>query len=180
VLAATTGMRRSELLGLHWRSVDLDNATLRVESVRVVIDHEVIEKSDAKSDASAAVVPLDPQTVEVLRAHRARQREEQMAAREWTETDLVFTDENGAGIHPDVARRTFQRLAKTAGLRPIRLHALRHSYAAALRDAGVDIQSISERLRHSSARITSDLYLHGSEEIDRRTADIGAAAILGA
>jgi integrase len=179
-LAATTGMRRSELLGLRWESVDLDGATLRVESVRVVIDHEVIEKNITKSDASAAVVALDPQTVDVLRAHRARQREELMAASEWVDSGLVFVDEHGEGVHPDVALRTFKRLAKRAGLRPIRLHALRHSYAAALRDAGVDVQAISERLRHASARITSDLYLHGSEQIDRQTADLGAAAILGA
>lgn len=68
VLEATTGMRRSELAGVHRRRIDFDTGTLTVYSTRVVTDGAVIEE-DGKSDDSRRTIALDPYTRGVLRSH---------------------------------------------------------------------------------------------------------------
>jgi integrase len=92
----------------------------------------------------------------------------------------VFTWENGAALHPDLVTKTFKRLAKAAGLRPIVVYGLRHSYASAALEAGVDTKIVSGRVGHSSVAITSDLYQHVRREVDQQAADQVAAPILGA
>jgi integrase len=177
---ATTGMRRGEMCGLRWAEVDLEAGRLTISRSRVVVNHQVID-STTKTAASTRVIGLDATTVRALRAHRAQQATERLAwGPEYQATELVFTWENGAPLHPDLVTRTFKRLAKAAGLRPIVVHGLRHSYASAALEAGVDIKIVSGRLGHSSISITGDLYQHVRREVDQRAADQVAALILGA
>ncbi len=75
--------------------------------------------------------------------------------------------------------KEFIRLAKAAGLPPIRLHDLRHSYASSALAAGVPIEVLSKRLGHSRISITQDVYVHINERQDREAADLAARAILG-
>ena len=105
-LAAMTGMRRGEILGLRWADVDLEAARLSVRQAVVTVAYEVIE-STPKSH-NARVIDLDAETVELLRAHRRRQHEERA---EWdvdyAAHDLVVARENGdpdppAFVQPDV------------------------------------------------------------------------------
>jgi integrase len=115
-----------------------------------------------------------------LKAHRKQQLTERLAWGEaWTDTGLVFIDEGGSPIHPTRFLRAFQSAARAAGLRPIRVHDLRHSYASWLMASGVPMKVISERLRHAGIGITADLYTHMSEEVERAHAEAGAAFILG-
>ena len=68
VLAATTGMRRSELAGADRDLLDLDSATLEIADTRVVVDGKA-DESDGKSDSGVRVISLDPLTVAYLRRH---------------------------------------------------------------------------------------------------------------
>ncbi len=178
-LFATTGMRRGEACGLTWGDVDLDAGRLAIRRSRVVVNHQVVD-STTKTAASQRTIGLDVATVRSLRAHRAQQAGERLAwGPEYRVTDLVFTWEDGSPLHPDVVTRTFKRLAAKAGLRPIVVHGLRHSYASAALEAGVDTKIVSGRLGHSSVAITSDLYQHVRREVDQQAADQVAALILG-
>jgi integrase len=70
--------------------------------------------------------------VAALKAHRVRQLEERLAwAPAWVDTGLVFTREDGQVQHPEHVTKRFARLAREAGLPPITLHGVRHSYATA-------------------------------------------------
>lgn len=179
ILFATTGMRRGEVCGLRWAEVNLDAGRLTISRSRVVVNHQVID-STTKTAASTRVIGLDAATVRALRAHRAQQATERLAwGPEYQATELVFTWENGAPLHPDLVTKTFKRLARAAGLRPIVVHGLRHSYASAALEAGVDTKIVSGRLGHSSVAITSDLYQHVRREVDQQAADQVAALILG-
>ena len=71
-LAAMTGMRRGEILGLRWHDIDLDAARLSVRHAVVAVAYATIE-STPKSH-NARVIDLDPETVEGLRLHRASSR----------------------------------------------------------------------------------------------------------
>lgn len=101
-LAAYTGMRRSELLGLRWEDIDLQTATLAVRRKRVDVGYEMVDEVGSKSDSGVRVVDLDPGTLAVLRRWRKAQKEDRMAwGPVWTETGLVFTREDGMGLHAD-------------------------------------------------------------------------------
>jgi integrase len=70
LLAATTGMRRSELAGADRELLDLDSATLGIEDTRVVVAGQTID-SDGKSNSGVRVISLDAFTIQLLRQHLA-------------------------------------------------------------------------------------------------------------
>lgn len=179
-LAITTGLRRGELAGLRWADLDLDKGKITVASNRVTVGYEVVTGTP-KSKKSAAPLGLDSETVAVLRAHRRHQLEERMAwGPAWTETGLVFTREDGQGYHPQRLAQILDQRVRAAGLPRLTLHGLRHSYATASLNAGVDLKTVSSRLRHSSVSITGDVYAHVLEHVDQAAADRAATFILGA
>ena len=85
--------------------------------------------------------------VAVLRRHRARQREERLAAGPaWVDSGLVFVREDGTALHPDSVSQAFDRHLRQAGLRRITLHSLRHGWATLALEAGVPAKVVSARL----------------------------------
>jgi integrase len=165
------GLRRGELLGLAWKDVDLDSA-------RVGVFHSLqriggkLQLTETKTPKSRRTVPLPQYAVRALRAHRARQLEERLAAGSaWTGSDLVFTNRLGGPIEPTTLRLRFRRLLAQAGLPQIRLHDLRHGAASLMLAQGVPMKTIQEILGHSSISITADLYAHLGEQLKREAAD---------
>jgi integrase len=73
---------------------------------------------------------------------------------------------------------TRRRLARAAGLPPIRLHDVRHSYATAALAAGVPAKVVSERLGHANIAITMDVYSHVIPGMDAQAANAMASLIL--
>jgi integrase len=174
-LYLTTGLRRGEALGLKWDDIDLDAARLAVRRTLVAVEGAAAW-SEPKTAASRRVVTLDPATVEVLRAHRRRQLEERLAlGAGYRDQGIVFATVVGEAMHPDSASKMFDRLIAAAGVRRIRLHDLRHTAATVMLEQGVPLKVVTERLGHSSTRITADLYQHAGE-----TMQADAAAKLGA
>lgn len=159
-LAAHTGMRRGEVLGLRWRDVDLANARVAVRRSIISVAYKV-QISDAKTERSRRVIDLDARTVETLRAHRAVQaieRKEIGACH--AGSDLVFCRPDGTPLHPDIFRQTFRRRVARAGVPKIRFHDLRHTHASLLMQAGVPAKVVSERLGHATVGFTMQIYAH--------------------
>ncbi len=161
-VAAATGMRRGELLGLRWHDVDIESARLNIR--------QQLTRSGSgwgfglpKSSKSVRTVDVDPETVEVLREHHESQRFERRA---WgtayrTDLDLVFGRPDGSAEDPDVIGRRFgRRVTQLATLPAIGLHGLRHTHATLLLEEGVDIKTVSERLGHDTVQTTLELYAH--------------------
>jgi integrase len=173
-LAATTGMRRSELLGLRWEDVDLEHSQIAVRRGLVLAGNEV-HAGEPKS-GRARTIAVDPDTIAMLRRHRAFQLQERMQWGEaWTDTGLVFTREDGTAIHPTTLSQTFDRRLARTKLPRIRFHDLRHTHATLLLSAGVHPKVVQERLGHSSIAITLDIYSHVAPGMQE-----DAAAKLGA
>jgi integrase len=135
------------------------------------------ESGPPKSD-SARPVALDEDSIAALRAHKARQNAERLAwGMAWVESGLVFTRENGKALHPEYVTRHFERLARDAGLPPIRLHDLRHGAATLALAGGADLKTVSEMLGHSTITITADTYASVLPEVARRAAESAARLV---
>jgi integrase len=162
VVAATTGLRRSELLGLRWSDVDLAAGTVTVRST-VLADGEgqyhLVE--DQKSRVSARTLHVDPRTVEVLhRQRRVVEAVRDQVGSGWRDHGLVFPREDGRWWNPPAITLAFGRALRRSGAPRIRFHDLRHTSATLLLRAGVNPKVVSERLGHSSVAFTLDTYAH--------------------
>jgi len=179
VLLATTGMRRGEVIGLRWRDVDFDGAELSVANTITTAGNKIIT-GPPKTARSRRHIYLDGGTMAVLREHRRGQNEERLSIGiAWkTDNDYVFTDEVGNSLEPELVSRMFRRYLGSAGLPPIRLHDVRHSYATLALKAGVHPKVVSERLGHATIAITLDIYSHVTPSIARDAANVVASRIL--
>lgn len=178
-LDLTTGMRRGELLGLKWARTDMDTGELRIVESIVPVNHKPTW-SVPKTDAGFRTIPLDTRTIEVLRDHRRRQLEERLAlGSEYVDLDLVFPDLNGAMFNPENQSKRFHRRVAAIGLKGIRFHDLRHTYATLARRGGMDIKDLSVRLGHQNVSTTMNLYQHIPVDMARESAQNVADYILG-
>ncbi len=156
-LAATTGMRRNELLGLKWPDIDFANKRLHLNRGLVAIGYEVHE-TPGKTKTSRRPISLDDTTLAVLAGWRAFQTAEFAAVGIPNEEKWVFTDGDGKTIHPHAVYEAFVRIVHNAGVPTIRFHDLRHTHGSLLIRAGVPVKVISERLGHAHIAFTMQTY----------------------
>jgi integrase len=160
VLAAAGGMRRGEILGLRWSTVDLDQALVRVVST-FQRHRRGRGFAEPKTQRGRRTVVLPPVAVDILREHRTEQARMRLRAGEsWTENDLVVTTTLGGPMEPGEITRGFKQLARRIGVGDVRFHDLRHAYATMLLAGGVHPKIASEALGHSTIGITLDTYSH--------------------
>jgi integrase len=172
--AATTGLRRGEIAGLRWEDLDLRAGILTVSHATVVADGRAVE-SEPKTKRGNRQIALDPQTVEALRAWRKQQLEEQLVmGAGWQGDGRVFVWPDGSALHPAIITKSFGRLVKRAGLPALTIHGLRHSWATAALVAGVPVKVVSDRLGHSSSRVTLDTYTASVPALDAAAAGLVA------
>jgi len=153
-LAATTGLRVSELLGLKWQDISFD--VLEIHLSRAIVDGVV---GDMKTEASRKPVPLDSGLAEVLLDWRGRtpyNRDE----------DWVFASPEKLGQQPywpdSALRKAIRPAAVRAGIvKHIGWHTFRHSFATLLKANGEDVKVVQESLRHANSRTTLDVYTQG-------------------
>ncbi|HZM83840.1 MAG TPA: tyrosine-type recombinase/integrase [Candidatus Limnocylindrales bacterium] len=168
LLGATTGLRRSELVGIRWPAIDLDGRTLTVHPDTLVVVNGRAEAGDGKTDNAPRLISLDMATVAALRAWKTEQDSEHaFFDRDYLGTDRIFTWENGRDVHPDVVRQRFNRLTDRAGLPRIRLYDVRHTYATTALKSGVNPKIVSARLGHASVGFTLSVYSHALPGMDR-------------
>jgi integrase len=173
-VAASTGMRRGEVLGLRWRDLDLEGA--RASLSQTVIEGDGAPRFSITKNGRGRSVALDPVTVDALREHRKAQVAERMLlGPAWQELDLVFCREDGSPVWPRSFSRAFGRHAAAAGLPVIRLHDLRHTWATLALGAGVHPKIVQERLGHAAISITLDVYSHAIPAMHEDAADRVAA-----
>ncbi len=159
--AVYTGLRRGEILGLRWCDIDLDLGTLSVvQTVSTLYNGEYIIK-EPKTKNSRRQIALSPSLALLLRKHK----EDQEAMRLFDGTPLqraglVFSHIDGSPYNPDSVSQTFRKIIKSAGLKAMRFHDLRHAHATLMLKQGVHPKIVSERLGHSSVNITLDTYSH--------------------
>jgi integrase len=160
VVLVMLGVRRGEALAVRWTDVDLDVGTLAVLASLQRVGHE-LRRVPTKTRGSLRTIPLPAPSVEALRAHRARQNADRLAAgARWVATELVFTTRHGTPIEPRTVNRMFQTLTAAAGLRPVRVHDLRHGCVSLLLSLGVPPRTVMQIVGHTVMEMTMERYGH--------------------
>lgn len=172
-LAAMTGMRRGEVLGLRWSDIDLDAATLSIRRSVSCTGYEV-HTTPTKTRTSRRAVDLDQRTVDVLRDWQHHQLDELGPI---ASDGTVFTRPDGQPVHPHAMSQTVTRLQRAAGVPAIRLHDLRHTHATLMLKHGVPLKVVSERLGHSTPAFTMAVYQHVLPGMQRDAANTFARLI---
>lgn len=170
VLAATTGMRRSELAGVQRDLLDLDCGTLTIAPTRIVVAGRP-EDSDGKTAAGERTISLDPFTVAALRQHLTMLDEErEVFGTSYPDHGRLMCFEDGTCLHPDTVTRRFNRLVDRVGVRRIHLHDVRHTFSTVAIDAGINPKIVSDRVGHADMNVTFQIYTHRSTGADREAA----------
>lgn len=177
---AVVGLRRGEALGLRWSDVDFADETITVrrsvgagEKGRPVV-------TDGKTAASRATVPVDSETLGLLRSLRRAQRESLLAAGVPVPADGYVWRSDPLGVQPltpGAVSLWWRRNREGLGLPGVRVHDLRHFVATQLIAAGVDIVTVQARLRHSRGTTTLAFYGHPVQKREREAADIAARVL---
>lgn len=151
IVAATTGLRISEVLGLKW--MDIDWRALQMEVTRSVVDGIV---GKCKTETSRRPVPIDKFTAETLLEWR---KETCYAQSE----DWVYASEKVQGKMPPwtdtLLDRFLQPAAKRAGITKwVGFHTFRHTYSTLLKANGEDVKVVQELMRHANITTTMNIY----------------------
>lgn len=168
ILAASTGMRPEEYLGLTWQDLGANFRQLTIQRVLVRATKAVPGEprwrfEPPKTEKSRRTLALEPECALFLRQHRIQQNIEKLAAGPaYEDHGLVFATELGAPLDSNNLRnRNLKRILKRAGLpENLTLYSLRHSAATALLKDQESLRIVADLLGHSTTRLTGDLYSH--------------------
>jgi integrase len=177
-LAITTGLRPEELYGLRWKDLDLENNRLTINQVvsktrrKKGEDVPRYEFGPPKTDKSRRTIDYPSFVAELLSSERQFVSENRrLAGDRWSEAGLVFPSQVGTPLEERNVLRRFQTMCEDNSLPKLRLYDLRHTHASLLIHEGVHPKKISERLGHSSIKLTMDTYGHLFEGSDRDSAE---------
>lgn len=156
-----TGMRRSELLGLKWKYVDLDQGIIQIRETLIETKDDIFVDTP-KTETSRRNIAIPESVVEVLRKQK-----------ELTGNyEYVFTTKLGNPFNPRNFNRFIYSLLDKAGInRGVRVHDLRHTHVSLLLTQGVNPKEIQKRLGHASFSTTMDIYAHIMPDADRKAAN---------
>lgn len=140
--------------------MDLDAGTVAVRGSLQRVGPS-LQRVPTKTRGSVRTIPLPTPCVEVLRAHRARQNADRLAAgARWVATEQVFTTRHGTPVEPRTVNRMFRALTDAADLRPIRVHDLRHGCVSLLLSLGVPPRTVMQIVGHTVMEMTMERYGH--------------------
>ena len=166
LLELSTGLRRGELLALQWEDLNEETGELRVER-QVTRTGGQLVVSTPKTKASVRTLVLPLPVVEALREYRTA-----------IHSRWVFPSpkKEDSPRDPASCRKKLETILERAGCRRVRFHDLRHTFATASLEHGMDVKTLSAVIGHVSAATTLDIYTHvtdqmrtqAAEKIDRR------------
>ena len=176
-VAAYSGMRLSELLGLTWDCIDWENNTIEVnKSAHISEEHGNAVRPGVKSESSHRTIDVDPSVMEILRVHQIKQMSPSKKRKRLlpeSKLPLVFKNRGGNPYQDNNVQRRFRVLSDKYGLpAEFSFHNLRHTHASILVAAGWSIKEVSERLGHADIVITLRYYVRVIPNENRR---IGSA-----
>ena len=166
---ARTGMRIGEALALQWGDIDFNSRFIMVQ--RGFSRGQIETPKNGKSRR----VDMSQQLTDTLQ-NLKHQRKEETLEKGWKDfPEWVFINQAGMGMPITDATHwradVFHKALVKAGLRKIRIHDLRHTYASLLIQAGESLAYIRDQLGHHSIKVTVDIYGHLAPEGNKQAVD---------
>lgn len=159
-LTIVYGLRRSEVLGLKWDSVDFEAETLMIKHTVSKVS-KVVEKDKTKNATSRRSFPLIPEIRDLLLELKQREAEnKRLFGKAYVRNDYILKWDDGRPFSPDYVSQRFSDLLKKNNLPHIRFHELRHSCASFLIQKGFTLKDVQEWLGHADIKMTANIYSH--------------------
>ena len=179
LIASFYGLRRSEVLGLKWSSIDFDKNIITIKHKVVQRNSKknrtILLKDKTKNKSSYRSLPLLPSIAEVLKDYKDKIKENKKLCGDSYITkfeDYICVDCTGKLFRPEYITDHFRLLLKNNNLRHIRFHDLRHSCASLLLANGVPMKAIQEWLGHSTYSTTANFYTHLEDNYKTESANV--------
>lgn len=171
-LLVDSGIRRGELFGIRWPSIDFKNGEIKIDNNVQWSSGIGIYNDTTKTDESRTV-SISPEMISLLSEYRKEQRRIQIKTGGYTynKDGYLFIQDNGNIMHPSSLNKWLTRFEKRYNLPHIYPHKFRHSQASILYACNVDIVTISNRLGHKQVSTTQDIYAHMMKESDRKASN---------
>ncbi len=158
VLVLVLGLRKGELLGLTWESVNLNSAELHVSQQVQRVGGQLVRRQ-TKTESSEAPLPLPDFCVTALKLRRQDQDTDRARTDgAWIDTGLVFTTRHGTPIEPRNFNRSFDRRIGKAGVPKITVHGTRKTCGSLLAALDIHPRVAMQILRHSKIAVTMEIY----------------------
>ena len=180
LLAGAMGLRRSEALGVRWSRIDWEKRTVLLDT-KIVEYRENGKKKvepveEMKNKSSRRTLPLPDPVVEMLQVqkeHREVYRKMFQGSYSTQYLDYLCVNQLGELLRPSYVTDHFRELLEKYGLRHIRFHDLRHTFASLLINQDVPLINVSNFLGHSDLSTTANIYAH----LDKASKQASAAVI---
>lgn len=179
MLAGGLGLRRSEALGARWSRVDWEKRTILLDTK--VIEYKengkvIVEPvEEMKNKSSRRTLPLPDPVYEMLCEEREKQdlyRRMFKGSYNRKFDDYICVDQLGELLRPNRVTGRFADLIERYGLRKIRFHDLRHTFASILINQDVPLLNVSAFLGHSDLSTTANIYAHLDKSKKQESADV--------
>lgn len=177
-LAAFSGFRRGELLGLEWKDIDFESCVISIRRTSCYTAQDGTYTDTTKTRKSQRSMKFPKQVIDILKRYKDEQND--MANKlgsKWVDTDRLFVKWNGEPMRNNTPYAWLNKFCKKHGLPFYGVHSFRHMFASMLVNEGVDIVTVSGALGHSTVSTTSNIYCHIIENSQARASDAIANAL---
>ena len=161
LLELATGLRRGEILALQWGDLNFRTGALRVERQVHRVKGELVV-SPPKTKAGNRTVLLPAPVLKVLKTYQKTIRSR------WMFPSPVKED---SPMDPAAVRKRLQTVLERAECKRLRFHDLRHTFATASLEHGMDIKTLSTIIGHVSSATTLNTYTHVTDAMRQNAAD---------
>lgn len=165
IFVLQTGLRASELRGLKWGDIDLEN---RIIHVRRNADYNLVEKKFAygelKTSSGKRDIPITNTAFDAIMAMKKSRESINRKVISIEFADSVFLNTKGSLTYSANYGKCLKRICSKAGIKNISMHTLRHTFATRCIESGMKPKTLQKILGHAKISMTMDLYVHVTDD----------------
>lgn len=157
LICLSTGMRIGEICALKWQNIDIDMGVICIDKTlqRVCLERNVVKtkilEMAPKTNSSKRQIPISSSLLKILKP-----------LKKVVNNEFYVLTNNSVPLEPRSYRNHYKSVIMCLGLKQLKFHALRHSFASRCIDAKCDYKTLSCILGHSSINTTLNIYVHPS------------------